>query len=131
TGEDKEDAWKAVEEYFPPVVNGERKAENLRYTRLARRGRAILYVSNHRLSEALKLYEQLANVPDAEADLKLAGIAGEALVYHRFLQTEHDRDVIDWLDDQVIMRLADLKSEMNLDQRIGSFLAKEVRQLLE
>jgi eukaryotic-like serine/threonine-protein kinase len=132
TTQDKEDAWRAVEEYFPPVVNGKRVAENLRYARLAKRGLANHYVSNHRLSEALKLYEQLANVPeDFEEDLQLSGIAGEAVVYHRFMQTEEDRQVLDWLDEQVIVRLIRLRSETNLDQRISSFLAKEVRQLIE
>ena len=69
---DKEDHWLAVEKYFPP----EKSAENRRYTRLARRGRANLYVAERRLPEALKLYEQLANVEDSETDLQLSGIAG-------------------------------------------------------
>jgi len=131
TGEDKEDAWKAVPVYFPRVVNGERNAVNLHYSRLAMRGLAKFYVSNHRLSEALKLYSELANVEDAEADLKLSGVAGEAIVYHRFMQNEHDREVADWLDEQVIERLPDLKGEANLDQRITSFLADGVRKLIE
>ncbi len=124
---DKEDAWWAVEKYFPP----EKSAENRRYARLARRGRANLYVSERRLPEALKLYGQLANVEDAEVDLQLSGIAGEAVVYHRFLQNEQDRQVLEWLDNEVILRLVRLRSEPNLDARISGFLAKEVRQLIE
>jgi eukaryotic-like serine/threonine-protein kinase len=130
TGEEKENAWRAVEDYFPPVVNGKRVAENLRYARLARRGRANFYVSNHRLADALKLYEQLANVEDAETDVHLSGLAGEAAVYHRHMQTEQDRDVLKWLDDQVVERLASLGPyEMDLELRIGGFLAKEVRAI--
>ena len=40
-------------------------------------------------------------------------------------------EVLEWLDDQVIDRLRPLWDETNLDKRIGSFLAKEVRQLIE
>jgi serine/threonine-protein kinase len=124
---DTEDAWRAVEEYFPP----EKSNENLYYTRLARRGRARLYVAEGRLSEALKLYAQLANVPDSEADLQLSGIAGEAVVYHLYMQTEQDPNFLNSLDEQVILRLLRLRDESNLDQRIGSFLAKQVRQIIE
>jgi eukaryotic-like serine/threonine-protein kinase len=124
---DKEEHWLAVEKYFPL----EKSAENRRYARLARRGRANLYVSERRLPEALKLYEQLANVEDAETDLQLSGIAGEAVVYHRFMQNEPDRQVLEWLDQQVIERLIRLRNETNLDARISGFLAKEVRQLIE
>ena len=87
----------AVEKYFPL----EKSAENKHYTRLARRSRANLYVAERRLSEALKLYKELADVEDAEADLQLSGIAGEAVVYHRFLQNEQDRQVLEWLDQWV------------------------------
>jgi len=83
------------------------------------------------LPEALKLYERLANVEDAETDLQLSGIAGEAVVYHRFMQNEQDRQVLEWLDQQVIERLIRLRNETNLDARISGFLAKEVRQLVE
>jgi eukaryotic-like serine/threonine-protein kinase len=124
---DTEDAWRAVEEYFPP----EKSTENLYYARLARRGRARLYVAEGRLTEALKLYAQLANVPDSEADLQLSGVAGEAVVYHLHMQTEQDPNVLNWLDDQVLLRLLRLRDEANLDQRIGSFLAKQVRQVTE
>jgi len=124
---DKEDAWQAVETFFPVG----KSAENRRYALLAKRGRANLYVSERRLPEALKLYGQLANVEDTEADVRLSGIAGEAVVYYRFMQNEQDRQVLDWLDDQVIDRLRPIWDETNLDARIGSFLAKEVRLLID
>jgi hypothetical protein len=124
---DREQHWLAVEKYFPLKES----AENRHYTRLARRGRANLYIAERRLPDALKLYDELANVEDAESDLQLSGIAGQAVVYHRFLQTEPDRDAVEWLDQQVIERLIPLRSEMNLDQRIGGFLAGEIRQLIE
>ncbi|HEY2416101.1 MAG TPA: serine/threonine-protein kinase [Pirellulaceae bacterium] len=124
---DREEHLLAVERYFP----ADKSAENRRYTRLSRRGRANLCVAERRLPEALKLYEQLANVEDAETDLQLSGIAGEAVVYHRFMQNEQDRQILEWLDQQVIERLIRLRNETNLDARISVFLAKEVRQLIE
>jgi serine/threonine-protein kinase len=127
TAHDKEQHWKAVESFFLP----EKSAENRHYARLAKRGRANLYVAERRLAEALKLYEQLANVEDSETDLQLSGIAGEAVVYHRYLQAEPDRQIQDLLDQQVIERLIRLRPEMNLDQRISGFLAGEVRQIIE
>src|SRR5262245_50299938 len=122
---DKEDHWLAVETYFPP----NKSAENKHYSRLAHRGLAYWYVAERRLREALNLYADLANVE--EADLALSGLAGEAVVYHRFLQNEQNNQTQDWLDQQVIERLIRLRDEPNLDQRLGSNLAKEIRQLLE
>src|SRR5205823_8248952 len=91
---DKEDHWLAVERYFPP----EKSAENKHYSRLARRGRANWYVAERRLQDALKLYADLASVEDA--DLELSGLAGEAVVYHRFLQNEQNSQTQEWLDQQ-------------------------------
>src|SRR5438093_8263322 len=108
---DKEDHWLAVEKYFPP----DKGAENKHYARLARRGRANWYVAERRLPDALKLYADLANVEDAEVDLQLSGLAGEAVVYHRFLQNEQDRQTEEWLDQQTIERLIRLRDEPNLD----------------
>jgi serine/threonine-protein kinase len=127
THDNKEEHWLAVEQFFPP----EKGAENRHYARLARRGRANLYVADRRLSEALKLYEQLANVEPSETDLRLSGLAGEAVCYHRFMENEQDRSVLEFLNDQVIERLIPLQSETNLDNRISSFLAKEIRQLID
>src|SRR5262245_15583192 len=127
THDNHEEHWLAVEQFFPP----EKGAENRHYARLARRGRANLYVAERRLSDALKLYEQLANVEPSETDLRLSGLAGEAVCYHRFMESEQDRSVLEFLNDQVIERLIPLQSETNLDQRIGSFLAKEIRQLID
>lgn len=127
THDNKENAWLAVEIYFPP----EKGAENRHYGLMARRGRANHYVSLRRLPEALTLYGQLANLEDAEADLQLSGIAGEAVVYHRFMQNEQDRQILEWLDGQVRDRLPSLWYETNLDSRISGFLAKEVRQLID
>jgi serine/threonine-protein kinase len=124
---DREAHWLAVERYFPP----EKSAENLYYAHLARRGRANLYVADQRFGDALKLYGQLAELTDADENLKLSGIAGEAVTYHRLMRDQTDRVILEELDRLVIERLIRLQSEMNLDQRIGSFLAGEIRQLME
>ncbi len=126
TGAEKEDHWKAVEQYFPPE-NGN---ENRHYGRLARRSRANLYVAERRLAEALKIYNVLADLDDVEADMQLSGIAGQAVVYHHLMQNEQDRQVLEWLDQQVRERLIPFLTETNLE-RIGSFLAKEIRLLIE
>jgi eukaryotic-like serine/threonine-protein kinase len=124
---DKEDHWKAVATYFPPSQS----SENKHYARLASRSLANLYVAERRLSEALKLYQELANLPDTEADVRLSGIAGEMVVYHRYMQTEQDRQVLEWLDEQIIERYFKLRDEPNLDQRLPPFLAGEVRKIFE
>lgn len=132
TTQDKEDAWRAVWEYFPPEVDGKRIAEHLRYAWLAKRGLANHYVSDQRLSEALKLYDELAKVEDTELDIQLSGLAGQAVVFHRFLQQEAFQPVSDLLDQQIIERLITLRAyESDLDERIGSFLAREVTKLFE
>jgi hypothetical protein len=124
---EKEQHWQAVERYFP----ADESSENLYYSRLASRGLANFYVSSQRYAEALKLYSKLAALDDPETDLQLSGLAGEAVVFHRFMQTEKDQHIVDWLDQQVIERLIRLRDEPNLDQRISGFLAAEIRQLLE
>jgi len=123
---DREQHWQAVEEYFPP----EKSAENLLYSRLAKRGRANLYVADKRFGDALKLYENLASLTD-EPDLQLSGLAGEAVVYHHLMQAEKDPQARDALEGEVIARLVQLRPEMNLDRRISAFLAQEVRALFE
>ena len=47
------------------------------------------------------------------------------------MQNEQDRQVLEWLDNEVILRLIRLRNEANLDGRISGFLAKEVRQLID
>jgi serine/threonine-protein kinase len=115
--QDQEDAWRAVAEYFPP----EKSPENLRYARLAKKGLAAHYLAADRLTEALALYHELAKVERTEADFRLAGIAGEAVVYDKLGQT-----------DELPIRLAELSGARNdLANRIGGFLAREVNTLLE
>jgi hypothetical protein len=129
TGEkEKEEAFLAVERYFPPAES----AENRRYGRMAKRRLANLYFSQDRLKEAAKLYEQLENVEDTEIDFQLSGMAGQVVVYHRHLQSERDPQALEWLEKQIVARLLKLRMyETELDRRIGPTLAAEIRKLLE
>ena len=77
--QDQEAAWKAIAEYFPP----ERNAEHLRHSRLAMKGLAAYYLNNNRLSEALPLYVQLAEVESTEREFQLIGLVGQAIIYDR------------------------------------------------
>jgi eukaryotic-like serine/threonine-protein kinase len=132
-----EEAWRAVAEYFPPVVGGKSIPENLRYSRLAMRGLAGYYLSQKMLPEALKEYEQLERVEPSEVDFHLAGIAGEAVVYYRQKLLAEDRQppdqaAIEERDDRVLQRLAELRPyRMELRRRLGDFLAGEVEKLFE
>jgi serine/threonine-protein kinase len=152
----QEVAWRAVSEYFPPEINGKRHAENTRYSRLATKGLAGYYLSHRRFDDALALYQQLENVEDAEIDFKLAGIAGQALVYDRMKLIELDllaadqeaaeeqpspalseriakrQKEVDRLDEQVRLRLPMLRTHAaELPQRLGGFLAGQIEKLFE
>lgn len=116
--QDQEDAWRAVAEYFPP----EKSAENLRYARLATKGLAAQYLSTGRLNEALPLYQQLADITEpSEADFRLAGIAGEAVIADR--QGNGNRTI------ECLAQLSEARN--NLQSRIGGYLAREVNTLFE
>ena len=68
---DDEDAWLAVERYFP---------EAQREVQLARSHRAVLYLRQHRLEEARTLFAELAALRNVDADLRAKGLAGLAIV---------------------------------------------------
>jgi hypothetical protein len=124
----KEEALLAVEKYFPPNQN----AANLRYSRLAKRELGNFYLSNQRLDEALKLYDQLESVEEAEVNFKLSGTAGVAVVNHRFSQQDLDQASAQRRQEEVIKRLVKLRPhEMELDLRLGGLLAGEVRKLFD
>lgn len=122
----KEKAWQAVAEYFPP----EQSAANRRYARLAQRELGNFYLSNRRLEDALKLYDELENVEDAEVNFKLSGTAGVAVVQNRLKETEGDAKRAESREQEVIQRLVKLRShETDLDAKVGGFLGSEVRKL--
>jgi serine/threonine-protein kinase len=115
--QDQEDAWKAIEKYFPP---GE-SADNLRHSRLAMKGLAHYYLDNKRYSEALPLYEKLAAVETSEREFRLIGLIGQAVVY------DHQGN-----KPQVLVCLAQVQPYVdNLPPALGEYLRKELSTLLE
>jgi serine/threonine-protein kinase len=80
---DHEEAWLAVATYFPP----DESPLNKRYARLATKGLANFYLSNNRLLEARKGYEELAGIDlksePNEKPLHVAGLAGCTIVAYR------------------------------------------------
>jgi eukaryotic-like serine/threonine-protein kinase len=80
---DHEEAWLAVAAYFPP----DESPLNKRYARLATKGLANFYLSNNRLLEARKRYEELAGIDlksePNEKPLHVAGLAGCSIVAYR------------------------------------------------
>jgi eukaryotic-like serine/threonine-protein kinase len=86
--ENREQALKAVWEYFPPGNSPEAQ----RVTRIAKSHLATWYLQQNRLSESLALYHELANVEQTERDFRTLGIAGEAVVFDRQNQTEQVKE---------------------------------------
>jgi serine/threonine-protein kinase len=119
---DHEDAWLAVARNFPP----DESPLNKRYARLATKGLANYYLSNNRLSEARKLYEQLAYLePSEDPVLRLTGIAGCAVVYDRILAESEDKT-------PVIVYLAQLDAVSDDElRRVGDTLYAAIAEVFE
>jgi hypothetical protein len=86
--QNREQALKAVWEYFPPGNS----PEALRVTRIAKSHLAALYLQQARLSDAFTLYHELASVEETERDFRVLGLAGEAVVLDRQNQTEQVKE---------------------------------------
>jgi tetratricopeptide (TPR) repeat protein len=80
-----EAAWNAIAEYFPP----EDDSQGLYYSRLAKKGLAELYLRDENFNQALRLFDELANLEPTEDQFRTYGLAGQALVYRRL--GEHDK----------------------------------------
>lgn len=103
----REQWLKSVWEYqFSPDKN--KAADSLRYARLAKGHLAWLYLQQDRLTEALALYQELANVESTEVQFHLQGLAGEAVVFDRLKKK-----------DEVLERLpTDYSRLQDLDRRL-------------
>ena len=107
-----EEAWKAVAEYFPPSEN----EINLLYSRMASRRLGEYYLNQNELDKALRVYQQLSTVEEREQEFRIAGLAGEAVVYDRRNQ-----------EGEVLKRLPRIMEQR--DQLMDSFLQGEVGRL--
>ncbi len=74
-----EQAWKSVEEFFPP----EQDLQNKYYARLAKQRLAELYLRDDDLDQALVIFDELASLEQTETQFRTFGMAGQVIVYHR------------------------------------------------
>jgi len=116
--EDEEATWKAVAEYFPPSES----AEHLRHSRLALKGLARYYMDKERYSEALPLYQELAEVQDTEREFKLIGLIGQAVVYDKLKD--------DKMVHETLAKVAPYLDELSPND-IGRTLRDELDDLLK
>ncbi len=80
-----EQNWQAVEKYFPPAES----AINLRYSLLAKIGLANYYRRQNESANALKIYDELSRLDErTQAEFRIAGLAGRALVLQQLGQTD-------------------------------------------
>jgi serine/threonine-protein kinase len=114
---DREATWKAVAEYFPPAAS----AENLRHSRLAMKGLARYYLDNERYSEALPLYEKLADAEPSEREFRLIGLIGQAVVY------DHQGN-----KPKVLECLAQVQPYLDsLPPTLGDYLGEKLKTLIQ
>jgi eukaryotic-like serine/threonine-protein kinase len=120
--DDQEAAYLAVAEYWPPADN----SVNQRHAWLAKKGLAFLYLRNDRLDEAGKLYGDLAALdPQEEPILRLAGIAGLAVIYDRLSDQRDD-------DTALFTCLATLYNKTDEELRqLGDALYTAVTEVLD
>lgn len=114
--QNREQAMKAVWEYFPPGNS----PEALRVTRIAKSHLAALYLQQARLSEAFTLYHELASVEETERDFRTLGLAGEAVVLDRQNQAEQVKERLPTL----LTNYARLPQENVLKPEVDALLKK-------
>jgi serine/threonine-protein kinase len=113
-----EQAWKAVRQYFPTYdENGQEIGTNLLYARKADVRLGALYLQTGQYEKAESVFEQLAGLEETEEELRLIGIAGQAIVY------DHTNE-----RQRVTRLLPVLYREID---KIAGFMGDETRALLE
>lgn len=114
----EEEAWKAVETYFPPYdAEGREIPENLLYGRKADVRLGALYLRTGQYAKAKAVFEKLAGLEETEKEFRLIGLAGTALVF-------------DFLGEKqkVLELLPTLQRDIN---QLGGFMQEQTRTLLE
>jgi eukaryotic-like serine/threonine-protein kinase len=110
------DAWRAVAEYFPPEASN----TNRQWVRKAQKGLADYYRRQEQWEEAIRLYQDLANLDQAEMEFYTQGRAGLALIYgslgrdndaRRELALIHNRDTL--LDQETLAEIQQLRSRLS------------------
>ena len=110
-----EEAWKAVAEYFPAADN----PQNQIWTHRATRRLGEYYLSQGKFDKALVAYQELAAVDETAQEFRIAGLAGEAVVYDQMNQR-----------DEVLARLPRLMTKGAEEQLLhDNFLKGEADRL--
>ncbi len=113
-----EQAWKAVQLNFPPYdEKGNEISTHLLYARKADVRLGALYLQTGQFEKAEKVFEELAGLEETEEELRLIGIAGQALVF------DHTNETL-----EVERLLPLLYREID---KIAGFMGDETRALLE
>ncbi|WP_254507845.1 serine/threonine-protein kinase [Anatilimnocola floriformis] len=86
--QNREQALKAVWEYFPPGNS----PEALRITRIAKSHLGFWYLQQNRLTDAYAIYHELANLEQTEREFRALGLAGEAVVLDRQEQPDEVKE---------------------------------------
>ncbi len=112
-----EQAWKAVEAYFPSYdENGTANADNLLYSRKADVRLGSMYLQTGQYEKAEAVFSRLSELGETEKELGLLGIAGLALVFDHTRETDRIEALLPVLDQEI--------------DNIRGFLGDEVRALL-
>ncbi|NIL98149.1 MAG: hypothetical protein GTO53_10030, partial [Planctomycetales bacterium] len=128
-----EEGWYSVLEFYPA---------DRHHGRLARKQLAELYLSENRLFEALRVFQQLARAGEAEPGLRAYGLAGQYVVYTLeglpdraksvLLQLWPLRERLARYDRQMAVRVAQLASrsqqleDQAKQQELDAFLSRHV-----
>lgn len=124
-----EDAWRAVSLYFPPSKDGKGSddVKNLLWSRRAAMRLGEHYLNHNDLDAALEIYQQLAAVEDTAKEFRIAGLAGEAIVYDR----RNNREEVQARLPRIMPNLDLLDEDRFLDEEIqrlsAKYLAKEIK----
>jgi hypothetical protein len=104
-----EGGWQSVLQFFP---------DDAYHGRLAKKQLAELYLTEHRLREALELFDEFVRYGDAESEFRSYGLAGQYVVYVLDEQTERAKECFVELwplrenlarfDRQMLLRAAEL-----------------------
>jgi serine/threonine protein kinase len=114
----REQAWKAVWEYFPPETNS--NPTSLRLIRLAKGHLAAFYLEQDRLADAYAIYEELANLEPTEVEFRTQGLAGKIVVLERQKRTDEVQALLPKMHEQY----GNMAPESYLRRDIDAILSK-------
>ena len=113
-----EQAWKAVQLYFPPYdEKGNEIGTNLLFARKADVRLGALYLQTGQYEKAEQVFRKLARLEETEEELRLIGIAGQALVFDHTNETLEVERLLPFLGREI--------------DKIAGFMGDETRALLE